>query len=123
MVEHQLHALGEDAVDVADVAGVLQPGPHVRRGAYGVVGVGQQPVPAAGVLVQQVGELLALDLRGVEPAVLAGSVDDPGPVLGVRLDAHPEIVPNRLRVMRGAQRLDPAGVLGAAGPLLTLPTG
>ena len=41
LVEHQVHAAGEDLVHVTDVAGVLQPRPHVRGGAYGAVGVGR----------------------------------------------------------------------------------
>ncbi len=69
LVEHQPQPLGEELVHVAHVAGVLQTRPHVRGRTYGEVGVGQHVVPAAGVLVDEVGQALAGHLPRVETAL------------------------------------------------------
>ena len=85
--EHQVQPRAEDAVHVADVAGVLQRRPGVLVGPLGAPRLAQHGGPARRVVAQQPAEVLPGQVGGDEATLGAGSAEDPGPVLGVGLDA------------------------------------
>ncbi len=57
-------------------------------GAVGDPGPGEQRTPDLRVLADPPGDVGRGDAAGVEAALLAGAVEDPGPVLGVGRDRH-----------------------------------
>src|SRR5438094_327030 len=101
LAEHQLEPLVVQAEHVADVAGVLQRGPLGRlRAGAGVIGAVQRGLPGRDVRHDHAGDGFDGKALGVEAALGAGPLQDPGPVLGVRGDRHARMLPtHRVRTM------------------------
>src|SRR6266571_3335282 len=92
LAEHQLEPPVVQPEYVADVAGVLQRRPRTRfRAGAGIVravGSGQRLRPRRRVRHDHAGHGCDGKALGVEAALRAGPLQDPGPVLGVRNDRH-----------------------------------
>ena len=97
-------------MDVVDVAGVLQRRPAVRLGPHGRVGVAPCSASQTSALVaDRVGQVGDGDGRGVEAALRARPLEDPGPVLGVGRDDRRRRSSWRASSQARADRLHPNG--------------
>ncbi len=120
LLEHEQHPAAHRAVDVADVAAVLQRRPHPLGRSPTHLGPPQHRRPLRCAAAQIAGKRARLDVGGVEAAVGARALEHPRPVLGVRYDVHGRSLPGpdltRTRVRTGAMLLAwPVAWVGARG--------
>ena len=89
VVQHQPESNIEDSKDVSDVAAVFEGGPTIVARARAHIFTVKGVTPRLGTLAHGVGDVGPRDSRGVEAALGATPLQNPGPILVVGVEGHP----------------------------------